>query len=296
MQKFYDRKEELNTLNNIEKLSSQTACFTIITGRRRIGKTELLKQHIAKAKACYLFVTRSSERELCKQWQQKISQDIGIKIFGQIQTLSELLELVLQYSTAEHITLVIDEFQDLELVNKSFMSSLLNLWDSYKDKSKINFIACGSVYSMMTRIFTDQKEPLFGRATHFIHLKPFKPSVLMEILQDYNANYTNEDLLCLYMLTRGIAKYIFLLMFAGATDKNAMLDYAISMPSPFLIDGKDILVSEIGKDYGIYFSILKLIASGLTAQSEIDSVIGKNTGAYLLEDMRKTQKGKGQLN
>lgn len=60
-----------------------------------------------------------------------------------------------------------------------------------------------------------------------------------------------------------------------------MLKSATNMASPFLIDGKDILVNEIGRDYGTYFSILSAIASGHTSQSEIDSIIQKNTGAYL---------------
>ena len=74
---------------------------------------------------------------------------------------------------------------------------------------------------------------------------------------------------------------IFLLMYAGATTKGKMLNAACNMASPFLSDGRDILISEIGKDYGIYFSILQAIATGHTSQSEIDSIIQKNTGAYL---------------
>ena len=70
-------------------------------------------------------------------------------------------------------------------------------------------------------------------------------------------------------------------MEAGATKKSKMLDMVTSPDSPFISEGKDLLVSEFGKEYGTYFSILQLIASGKTIQSEIDSVIGKNTGAYL---------------
>ena len=83
------------------------------------------------------------------------------------------------------------------------------------------------------------------------------------------------------MLSGGVAKYIFLLMNAGATTKTKMIDSVCNMASPFLADGRDILISEIGKDYGIYFSILQSISRGLTTQSEIDSIIQKNTGAYL---------------
>jgi len=57
-----------------------------------------------------------------------------------------------------------------------------NAWDSNKEKSRINLIPCGSIYSMMTRIFENAKEPLFGRATQRIHLKAFDILTLKEIL------------------------------------------------------------------------------------------------------------------
>ena len=96
-----------------------------------------------------------------------------------------------------------------------------------------------------------------------------------------SSKYTSEDLLCLYMLSGGVARYVSLLMESGSTTKQKMIEYVTGITSPFLIDGKDILVSEMGKDYGVYFSILSLISRGMTSQSEIDSVIQKNTGAYL---------------
>ena len=281
MKKFYDRKNELTALEQIEKNSLNSANFTVITGRRRIGKTELLKKYIKNKRSCYLFTTRSSEALLCEQWQKSLADDIGLKIFGKITTLSDLFEQIMQYSNQEHFVLVIDEFQDLQIINPSFFSQMQNLWDSNKGDSKINLIVCGSVYSMMKKIFEDEKEPLFGRATGKINLTPFSPSICKEILSDYNSSYTNEDLLCLYMLSGGVAKYISLLMDSGSTTKEKMIDYVTGITAPFLIDGKDILVSEMGKDYGVYFSILALISRGLTAQNEIDSVIQKNTGAYL---------------
>jgi AAA+ ATPase superfamily predicted ATPase len=105
--------------------------------------------------------------------------------------------------------------------------------------------------------------------------------VQKQILKKYNPKYTKEDLLFFYSITGGVPQYISLLMDAKATTKDKMLDFIVRPESPFLNEGKDLLVSEFGKDYGVYFSILQLIAAGKNSQSEIDSIIGKNTGAYL---------------
>jgi len=134
----------------------------------------------------------------------------------------------------------------------------------------------------MMKIFENRKEPLFGRLSSKIILQPFAVSVTKDILREYNAKYSPEDLLCLYLLTGGVAKYIELLMDAGAVTHKKMLDMVTRADSPFIGEGKDLLISEFGKEYGTYFSILQLIASGKNRQSEIDSIIDKNTGAYLV--------------
>ncbi|HML66467.1 MAG TPA: ATP-binding protein [Dysgonomonas sp.] len=280
--KFYNRIQELEVLTRTLEQSQKSSCFTVMVGRRRIGKTSLLLESIKGQKYLYLFVSRKSEPLLCEQFQKDATRALGIQIFGNITQFKDLFEQLLILATQEHYTLIIDEFQEFDNINSSIFSDIQNLWDQYKDKTKINFIASGSIYSMMMKIFENRKEPLFGRLTSKMILKPFAVSVIKEILNDYNPKYTAEDLLCLYMLTGGVPKYLDLLMEAGAFTKDKMLDMVTSPDSPFLGEGKDLLVSEFGKEYGTYFSIMQLIASGKTTQSEIDSIIKKNTGAYLV--------------
>jgi len=279
--KFYDRENELETLSQIERQSSETACFTVMVGRRRIGKTSLLLKSTEGKKMLYLFVSRNNEALLCNQFIQQVNDVLGLHIFGTINRFADLFEQLLIYAQKEHFTLIIDEFQDFDSVNRAIFSEIQNLWDRYKEKIKINFIVCGSIYSLMTKIFENNKEPLFGRLTSKITVNQFKISVIKEVLNEHNPNYIADDLLFLYMLTGGVSHYIALLMNAKACTFNKMLDFVTRSDSPFLNEGKDLLVSEFGRDYGTYFSILQLIAAGKTTQSEIDSIIGKNTGAYL---------------
>ena len=82
-------------------------------------------------------------------------------------------------------------------------------------------------------------------------MRPFTPTVLKDILSEYNPGYTAEDLLALYAFTGGVAKYVQLLVDAGATTKTTMLDQIIKADSIFLGEGKAILIEEFGKDYGI---------------------------------------------
>lgn len=280
--KFYNRKKEQEILLQNKIQSEKSACFTVMVGRRRIGKTSLLLESVRGQKYLYLFVARKNENLLCSQFQSDAEKMLGLKIFGTITQFRDLFEQLLIFATREHFTLIIDEFQEFESVNPAIFSDIQNLWDQYKDKARINFIACGSIYSLMMKIFENRKEPLFGRLSSKIILQPFAVSVTKDILREYNAKYTPEDLLCLYLLTGGVAKYIELLMDAGAVTHKQMLDMVTRADSPFLGEGKDLLISEFGKEYGTYFSILQLIASGKNRQSEIDSIIDKNTGAYLV--------------
>lgn len=279
--KFYDRKKELKLLQDINEQSRNSACFTVMVGRRRIGKTALLLESVRGEKFLYLFVSRKSEVLLCEQFQQDIKESLGLDIFGRVDNFRTLFEQLMIYATKTHFTLIIDEFQEFDNINSSIFSDIQNIWDRYKEEAKVNLIACGSIYSMMKKIFENNKEPLFGRLTSKIILKPFNVSTIKEILKDYNPGYTPEDLLAFYLITGGVAKYVALLMEAGATTFNKMIHYTVRPDSPFLSEGRDLLISEFGREYATYFSILQLIASGKTAQNEVDSIIGKNTGAYL---------------
>lgn len=279
--KFYDRKQEVEFLRETRETAKQTARFTVVIGRRRIGKTTLLKTAYGDEPFVYFFVARKAESELCEAYLEEITEKLGIPTLGGSRRFSELFRYLMQLSQTKSFTLVIDEFQDFYRVNRAIFSEMQDIWDTYEKTSHINLIVCGSIYSMMQKIFKDNKEPLYGRNTGELKVKPFRPSVLKQIMADYNPRYTEEDLLALFTFTGGVARYVSQLVDAGALDKDAMIRHIISPNSTFLTEGKNNLIEEFGKDYGIYFSILSCIARGKNTRKEIEDVIGKEVGGYL---------------
>jgi AAA+ ATPase superfamily predicted ATPase len=279
--KFYNREKEIAKLIAIKQQSINAGQFTVVTGRRRIGKTQLLLKAYENERFLYFFVSRKSEILLCKDYQNEIVEKLGMPILGEVSQFTTLFEYILQQSTQLPITLIIDEFQEFFMVNPSVYSDMQRLWDLYQYKSKINLLVSGSVVSLMHKIFENNKEPLFGRAQHYIKVKPFETKVLKQIIKEYHPDFLAEDLLALYSFTGGVAKYVQLLMDNGAFTKNQMLEYILAEDSIFINEGKNILIEEFGKEYGIYFSVLSAIAQGHTSRNEIEQILQKEIGGYV---------------
>ncbi len=284
--KFYDRESEQRMLREVLSQSKHEARMTVIMGRRRIGKTEL-SQKCGDETILYFFVGKKTESMLCQDFVAEITNKLGVPVLGQANSFSEVFRFVLQLSESRPFTLVIDEFQNFQKVNPSVFSDIQRDWDLWKRKSHLNLIISGSVFTLMKKIFEDYEEPLFGRADEKLTLQPFKTEVLKEILRDFNPDYTPEDLLALFSITGGVAWYVTLLLDRGKNRKNKMLAALTEDNSPFINEGKNILIEEFGTDYVIYFSILTCIASGMKTSAEIKNELGiDNISSYLsrLED------------
>jgi AAA+ ATPase superfamily predicted ATPase len=277
--KFYNREKELQNLRDIQKSSLQSSKMTVIVGRRRIGKTKLIKE--AFPEKVYLFVSKKNEALLCDEFIDIIEATLSVKVFGEFKSFKNLFEYLMNLSITTPFTLVIDEFQEFLQINSSIYSDMQNIWDEYKDKSKMNLVLSGSIYSLMKKIFEDKKEPLFGRANNKIHLKSFTIDTLKMILKENYPKYTNKDLLSFYILTGGVAKYVEIFVEKKAFSFEKQLDVIFDDFSLFLEEGKNLLIEEFGKEYTTYFSILSLISSSKTSRSQIESILEKNIGGYL---------------
>ena len=231
---FYGREEERAELERIRERSLANARFTVVTGRRRVGKTELLERayHDGRTPYLHFLVTRRSERDLCATFQEEAQRVLGRPFLGRADRFGALFEELLEYAVATPFTLVIDEFQELDRIDPGIFGEIQGAWDRWHGKAKVNLVACGSVNRMMTKIFLDDSQPLYGRNTGRLDVGPFPTAVLRRILADRNPRYSGRDLLALWTLTGGVARYVELFMDVGATTRGAMLDEVFAPARP----------------------------------------------------------------
>lgn len=287
--KFYNRTSELAELQRIQNLSfSQNSRLTVVTGRRRIGKTSLIMKSVVNSTWVYLFVGRKNEATLCSEFKSIITQTLGAFIPDEVRTFRSLFTMLMQLAERQSFVLVIDEFQEFYNVNASIYSDMQNIWDQYKNKTKMHLIVSGSVYSLMQKIFQNSKEPLFGRADNILKISAFDLATLKLIMHDYKPDYINDDLLALYTITGGVPKYVELLCDNNALTVNEMIEFVVRENSSFIDEGKNLLIDEFGKNFGTYFSILNAVSGGVNTQPAIESALGdKNIGGQikrLIED------------
>ena len=278
--KFYDRERELAELGKLERQTRDSARMTVLTGRRRVGKTSLALEFAQSRSHLYLFVSKKSEHLLCAEYLEDIQRQFDAPVIGEIKTFRDIFRLLLELSKKNPFTLIVDEFQEFLQVNPAVYSEIQHLWDVNKGKCRLNLICIGSVYSLMHRIFEEKKEPLFGRADRILSLQPFPLRTIHEVLADNGVTGMRALFDC-YVLTGGMPKYLDLLVANSALTFERMLDFFLQADSPMLNEGRNLLIEEFGKEYGTYFSILELISLGKTARTEMQSILEADIGGYL---------------
>ncbi|MCP5046893.1 MAG: ATP-binding protein [bacterium] len=281
--KFYDRKDELEKLAKFETLAERELFFIRVTGRRRIGKTLLIREYLNRSAsgALYFFVTKKKEKLLLEEYSTIISEQftrypgIGFKDFD------DFFKFLFSLMKEEKRIVVFDEFQNFKYVNEAVFSILQKHIDLNKQQSNGLMLIVGSINSMMRRIFESRDQPLYGRLNGSFLLKHFNIATIKEILGDHGLT-SNDDLLFFYSIFEGIPfyyNYISERKGYSKSRKDLLKEDLLDENSILLDEGKEILVEEFGKDYSTYFSILEAISRGATTISRISDVSGINIGS-----------------
>ena len=123
--RFFDREQEFEKLSEIERVSHEVAQFTIITGRRRIGKTEMVKKFYENKTMLYFFVARKAEADLCNIFVDEIRTKLNIPMLDSNgMSFAAVFKFIMELSQTQHVILFIDEFQDFYRVNPSIYSDI----------------------------------------------------------------------------------------------------------------------------------------------------------------------------
>ncbi len=278
--KFYGRERELNKLNELAATGTNAAHLVVVTGRRRIGKTALIKRFgEGRNDLIYFFVGRKKPQVLLNELTSLLAERIPLLKSLKITNFEQFFSILFDQMAAEPLFIVFDEFQNFLYVDPSVFSTLQHLWDSNRDRAKGAMICIGSVQTLMRDIFEGSKEPLFGRATARIHLAPLAADVIAAILRDHKRK-PETDLLLFTTLFGGVPKYYFLLdrhqIFGLKTDE--IISRAFCEPDALLQnEGRELLIEEFGKNHQMYFSIMQVIAAGETQMARIADTVGLNT-------------------
>lgn len=200
--KFIGRETELANLN---KEFKKNESFVVIYGRRRVGKTTLIKEFLKDKTGIYYLATEEIEAQSMKRFAGTISRTTDNPLIQKANFTDwiDLFQLVADYKPDEKKVLVIDEFPYLVKTNPAFPSILQTAWDEILKNSQVMLILCGSFIGMMQKYALSYDSPLYGRRTSQMRLSPLS---FTEVYASQNLSF--EDAVAQYAITGGVPKYL----------------------------------------------------------------------------------------
>lgn len=268
---FIGRTSELATLNaELERGSG----FVVIYGRRRVGKTTLIKEFIKDKRAFYFLATTESEAQSMKRFAGVLSRTAKNPMLSKVTFTDwlDLFQVVADDHPDEKKVLVIDEFPYLVKTNPDFPSILQNAWDEVLKDHNVMLILCGSLISMMKKHALAYDSPLYGRRTAQIRLMPLQ---FTDVYEAQNLSF--EQAVEQYAITGGVPKYME--FFQSDEPLVEQIRRVVLSKNGFLYEEPDFLLNEEVQTPINYFSVLKAISDGNHKLSKIGMTMEQDTSA-----------------
>ena len=270
--RFIGRKNELHTLNTEYNRNSS---FVVIYGRRRVGKTTLIKEFLKNKTAFYYLATEELESQSMKRLANVIARTTKNTLLQKIEFSDwlDLFQLIADYKPEEKKVLVIDEFPYLVKTNSAFPSILQNAWDEFLKDSNVMLILSGSLIGMMQKHALSYDSPLYGRRTAQMRLTPLPFTSIYE-----TQNLPFEQAVEQFALTGGVPKY--LEFFEDGRPLEEQLKDAVFSKNGFLYEEPNFLLKSESLTAVNYFSIIKTIADGNHKLGKIASALGQESSSF----------------
>lgn len=253
---FINRKTELNFLE--KKYKKNKGQLLLVYGRRRVGKTELLKQFAKNKNSIYYFVENLNIKSHLDNLSKIISEKYNLPL-----SFNNFEELFLFLQDKKTI-LIFDEFQEFLKEDKNFLNNLQKIWDEFLKNSNLFLVLMGSSMSIFHKILS-YNSPIYGRRTGDWELLPLG----FQNINKFLPKYSKEDLIKTYGILGGVPEY--LLKFDKDKSFWINIEENILQKGSFLYNEIFMLLSYELKELNTYLLILKSISEGVNKLGEIAS-------------------------
>ncbi|WP_435158626.1 ATP-binding protein [Haladaptatus sp. DFWS20] len=262
MVQFIDRDVELDQLTDCYE--SETADLVVIYGRRRLGKSELVRQSIAdRDDAVYYQAVESTAQNQLEQF-----VDIVTAQFPSLRNVRRDWEALLETLGEEDAVVVIDEFPFLIEEDESLPSRIQRVWDMELQETGLTLLLVGSSISVMEDKVLSGSAPLYGRRTATIDLKPLSASNA----QQFFPNYDSETAITAWSIYGGTPYYLQTIDPEQALGTN--VQQSILSERGLLYSEPEFLLRTELRQPNTYFSILRALAHGRRTPNEIAGMAG----------------------
>jgi AAA+ ATPase superfamily predicted ATPase len=264
---FLGRERELQELNNL--YGQAKFQMFILYGRRRVGKTTLLKEFCKDKPAIFYAAEQSNEKLNLEKFSATVFHHFGEKNMAPFISWEMAFDYIVARQKDEQLILVLDEFPYLADINPGLLSILQHLIDHKLQNSKLFIILCGSYVSFMENEVLGAKSPLFGRRTSQLRLLPFNYQQSAAFLR----KFAQVDKLILYSIYGGTALY--LSKIDAHQDVAGNVEAAFLNPMGYLYEEPLLLLKQEVQEPGVYFALLEAIAGGAVRVHEIAAKTGE---------------------
>ena len=267
MFRFVNREEELAFLENLYKKTKAQAQFLVLYGKRRVGKTELIKQFFKNKPYIYYLASKSAAGDQLRTTTSIITQYFGEEFlkrdaFADWRSLFEYLEKKLKDSR-ERLILVFDEFPYLVESDKAMSSYFQYGWDECLKKTRVMVVLMGSSIAMMYKHALSHSAPLYARRTAQWLLEPFSFAQSKNFFDSSNF----ERIFSLYAITGGIPAYLKELDVQKSVLEN--IKEKILTKGAFLHLEPELLLADEFREPRKYLTVLKAVGLGKTKYAEL---------------------------
>jgi len=270
IQTFYDRKQELKLLKE-EFANLQSGKMFVVYGRRRVGKTELIRQFIKSLpeNKMYFYVDLVEKQGILDSLSKTVQEQLGeARKFADFNDFLDFIAL----KSDNGFVLVIDEFQRFLEVSPQFITQLQNYWDQKLKNKKIMLILVGSSIGMIQKITNSKAGALYGRATR-IRISPFKYGEFRLMFKELS----EEEKIITYSVFGGTPYYLEKVKKVDGGIQKKIFELLLKKGAELFEEPKNLLEYENVRIHAKYNSILQAASAGKENAKEIQDFTGIDT-------------------